>query len=352
MKIVLRQHPTYTIAEIDDSDALALRRWYDNSSTDQDDQAALGVIKSAHSKDGWIACDCLHGHGKPLLAPVRQSHTYTLKRLSRADGDPLARSDRPNHAEGCPFRFDKEHGAAKADIKFFLRPVTPKNTSYFDGLPALADKIADRDASSDPVQPARSDRPSALGIQLWRLLDGAGLNTIPPIQDQADPPKLVHQAKRIKEHAKTLKALRTWRLSSLLSTWANDYLDETSFWQRNFMKSKPDWPSMQRPTAFMTVFATGITESKIYPASIARHIDVATRVRRPLRGDPKNRGPFLTIINFDDGDENEGPLRAVQAYAQPVHSGDTLYPVESGFERSVLDFLIWAQALLPKQPRS
>lgn len=62
----------------------------------------------------------------------------------------------------------------------------------------------------------------------------------------------------------------------------------------------------------------------------------------------KNRGPFLTIINFDDGDDNEGPMRAVQAYAQPVHSGDTLYPVESGFERSVLDFLIWAQGALAK----
>lgn len=242
MKIVLRQHPTYTIGEIDDCDALALRRWYDNSSTGKDDQAALGVIKSAHSKGGWIVCDCLNGHDQPLLAPVRQPHTYTLKRLSRADGDPLARSDRPNHAEGCPFRFDKEYGATKADIKFFLRPVIPKNTSYFDGLPALAGKIADRDASSGAVERTRSDRPSALGIQLWRLLDGAGLNTIPPIQDRAEPPKLIHQVKRIKEHAKTLKALRTWRLSSLLSTWANDYFDKTSFWQRNFVKSKPDWP--------------------------------------------------------------------------------------------------------------
>lgn len=90
MKIVLCQHPTYTIAEIDDSDALALRRWYGNSSTHQDDQAALGVIKSARSKDGWIACDCLSGYDQPLLAPVRLSDTYTLKRLSRADGDPQA----------------------------------------------------------------------------------------------------------------------------------------------------------------------------------------------------------------------------------------------------------------------
>lgn len=219
MKVVLRQHPTYTIADIDDFDALSLRRWYDNSSSDKDDEAALGVIKSAHSNDGWIACDCLQGDHRPLLAPVRQSHTYTLKRLSRADGDPLARSDRPNHAEGCPFRFDKEYGATKADIKFFLRPVTPKNTSYFDGLPAVADKIADRDASIAPVAPTRSDRPSALGIQLWRLLDGAGLNRIPPIQDQEVTPKLTDQAKRIKAHAKSLKVLRTWRLSSLLSTW-------------------------------------------------------------------------------------------------------------------------------------
>jgi hypothetical protein len=65
-----------------------------------------------------------------------------------------------------------------------------------------------------------------------------------------------------------------------------------------------------------------------------------------LRGDPARRGPFLTLLNVDFGDDDEGPARAVQAYAQPVYNGDTLYPVESGFERDVCHLLFWLQGSL------
>lgn len=39
-------------------------------------------------------------------------------------------------------------------------------------------------------------------------------------------------------------------------------------------------------------------------------------------------------------------MRAVQAYAQPVYNGDTLLPVESGFERDVSHLLFWLQESL------
>jgi hypothetical protein len=348
VKIVLRQHPAHVIAPIDAADALALRRWYDNSATEEEKQAALGVIKSVHSKNGWIACDCLRGPKQPLLAPRRDPHAYTLIRMSRADGDPRARSDRPNHADECPFHYNQEYGGKGTGSKFLARAFPVKNAAYFDGLPAFADRLAEHDISAPLREPARSETPCALAIQLWRLLDGAGLNVILPLQDQNTPPKLSQQMRRIKEYAKTVKVLRSWRLSNLLSTWANDCLDDQSYWQQNFRKSKPDWPRSQRPTAFMTIFARDIAETKIYPAASAQFIDVAARIRHPLRGDPKRRGPFLVIVNFDDGEENGGPLRAVQAYAQPVHSGDTLYPVESRFECSVFELLLWAQATLAK----
>ncbi len=52
------------------------------------------------------------------------------------------------------------------------------------------------------------------------------------------------------------------------------------------------------------------------------------------------------IANADFGDDDDGDLRAVQAYAQPVFNGETLYPVESGFERDVTNLLIWLQTSL------
>jgi len=52
------------------------------------------------------------------------------------------------------------------------------------------------------------------------------------------------------------------------------------------------------------------------------------------------------LLNVDFQDDDEGPVRAIQAYAQPVYNGDTLFPVESGFERDVSHLLFWLQQAL------
>jgi len=140
---------------------------------------------------------------------------------------------------------------------------------------------------------ARGDRPSALGFQLWRLLDGAGVNRLPPLQEELPSPSLTGQISRIKEHAKTLRVLRTWRLSSLLSTWPKDFFDTESYWQQNFRRSRPDWPAAQRPTAFMVAFTKSINDAAVYTAACKEPLEVASKVRRPLRGDPKTVGRFL-----------------------------------------------------------
>lgn len=346
MKIVLKHQPAYEIDTVTEAEAAALRCWYDGSATAQQEEVALDVVRSAHARDGWIACDCLSGPLPPLLAPVRLPAGYTLKRLTRADDDPLLRADRPNHAEDCPFRFEKDVERSRPDSRFVLRPIPLRPTAYFDGLPAFAERLAAHGEAGPALRATRSDRPSALGLQLWRLLDGAGLNRLPPLRDELPSPTLSTQLSRIKDHAKTQRVLRTWRLSSLLSTWPKDVFDADSYWQQNFRRSKPDWPSSQRPTAFMVAFSKFINDHAVYTAACELPIEVASKVRRPLRGDPQNKGPFLTIINFDAGEDSGGPLRAVQAYAQPVHAGDTLFPVESGFERDVLNLILQARGLI------
>jgi hypothetical protein len=52
------------------------------------------------------------------------------------------------------------------------------------------------------------------------------------------------------------------------------------------------------------------------------------------------------LLNVDFQDDDNGPVRAVQAYAQPVYNVDTLFPVESGFEREVSHLLFWLQQSL------
>lgn len=217
--------------------------------------------------------------------------------------------------------------------------------SYIDALPAIPDRLADVSASDRIRSVERNDRPSRLGSILWRVLDKAGTNVIPPLQDEQDF-SLGDQLARLRSAAREFRVLRTWTLNALMSTWAADYRDPDSRWQRLLATSRPDWPETVRRTGFMALFATSVSTQTIMPASSARKIEILAKVRQPLRGDPASRGPFLTLLNVDFGDDDDGPARAVQAYAQPVYNGDTLFPVESGFERDVTHLLFWLQQSL------
>ncbi|MCQ1768131.1 hypothetical protein NOJ28_21565 [Neorhizobium galegae] len=345
MRIVVRNSPAYALAEITENEAAALRAWYGNAASSEDEAIALSVIRRVKVMNGWIECDCLAGKCQPLLAPIRQERTFTLRRLTPKDDDPLRHEERPNHARACPFHVDKDAIPALVDRSYHIRPVRKSDRSYIDALPAIPDRLADI-ADPDPARsPDRNDRPSRLGGILWQLLDKAGTNVIQPLQDDPDL-ALQDQLSRLRAAARGLRVLRTWTLSALMSTWAADYWEPESRWQRLLESSRSDWPATLRRTGFMLLFATSVSTQTIMPASSSRAIDVLGRVRQPLRGHPACRGPFLTLLNVDFHDDDEGPVRAVQAYAQPVYNGDTLFPVESGFEREVSHLLFWLQRSL------
>lgn len=345
MRIVVRNSPAHVLTELTKREATALRAWYGDAASREDEAIALAVIRSAKVMNGWIECDCLSGGVQPLLAPIQQKHTYTLRRLTPGDGDPHRHTDRPNHALICPFYVERDATPALIDRAYHIRPVRKTERTYIDALPAIPNRLADV-SNRDTVRSAeRNDRPSRLGGILWRLLDDAGTNVIPPLQDQPDL-SLRGQLSRLRAAAKRLRVLRHWTLNALTSTWAADFWDPDSRWQRLLETSRPEWPATLRRTGFMLLFAKAVTARTIMPASTSRPIDVFGKVRQPLRGDPAHRGPFLTLLNVDFQDDDEGPARAIQAYAQPVYNGDTLFPVESGFERDVAHLLFWLQQSL------
>ncbi|MCO5067037.1 MAG: hypothetical protein M9924_21965 [Rhizobiaceae bacterium] len=352
MRIVLRGTPAYHVDQITAGEAEALRSWYGHSSSAEQDAIALAVIRRAKTKDGWIECDCIAGDFKPLLAPQQQERTFTLRRLTPADGDPHARVDRPNHADNCPFHVDRDFEPPAHDRAFNLRPVRHRDTAYIDALPAIPSRLADPNRTPPDRDRERNDRPSKLAIVLWRLMDAAAVNVLKALQDQPSPYRLKDQLAALHNAGVNWRVTRTWRFSALSTTWAGDYRDKSSRFQRLLRKSRNDWAPNQRRTGFMILFAPSVTEKLIRPAAISEPIELHSRVRQPLRGDPRRRGPYLVIANTDFGDEDDGELRAVQSYAQPVFNGDTLFPVESGFERDVTDLLIWLQkSLFEAAPR-
>ncbi|MGO7758321.1 hypothetical protein ACC761_15055 [Rhizobium ruizarguesonis] len=345
MRIVVRKGPAHPLADLSDREATALRAWYGNDASKEDEAIALAVIKRAKVMDGWIECDCLAAGLQPLLAPIQQEHTFTLRRLTPKEAEPNRHEERPNHAETCPFHVDKDAAPPLFDRRYQIRPLPKSERSFIDALPAIPNRLADI-SNDDPTRSTeRNDRPSRLGGILWRILDKVGTNVIPPLQEDPDL-TLRGQLSRIRAAARELRVLRTWTLNALMSTWAADYWDPASRWQRLLWTSRPDWPESLRRTGFMLLFAKSVSAQAIMPASSSRRIDVFGKVRQPLRGDPALRGPFLTLLNVDFQDDDEGPVRAIQAYAQPVYNGDTLFPVESGFERDVSHLLFWLQQSL------
>lgn len=345
VRIVVRNSPAHMLAELTEQEAAALRAWYGDAASKEDEAIALAVIRRARVMNGWIECDCLSGRYQPLLAPIQQERTFTLRRLTPKDEDPLRHQERPNHASTCLFHVDKDATPALIDRSYHIRPVQKSDRSYIDALPAIPNRLADVADRDLACSSERNDRPSRLGGILWRLLDHAGTNVMPPLQDDPDL-ALRNQLAAIRAAAKELRVLRTWSLNALLSTWAADYWDPDSRWQRLLETSRPDWPQTLRRTGFMLLFAKNVSAQAIMPASSSRPIEVLGKVRQPLRGDPARRGPFLSLLNVDFQDNDEGPVRAVQAYAQPVYNGDTLFPVESGFEREVSHLLFWLQQSL------
>lgn len=345
MRIVVRNSPSYALAELNDREAVALRAWYGNAASGADEAIAFSVIRRAKVMNGWIECDCLEAQHQPLLAPIQQERTFTLRRLTPKDDAPGRHEERPNHALACPFHVDKDASPALIDRGYHLRPLPRSDRSYIDALPATPNRLADVSGDEPSRSIERNDRPSRLGGVLWRLLDRAGMNVIPPLQDHVDF-KLADQLFRLRSAARELRVLRTWTLNALLSTWGPDYWDPESRWQRLLATSRRDWPEGRRRTGFMLLFSTSVSTQTIMPASTSRTIDILSKVRQPLRGDPASRGPFLTLLNVDFQEDDEGPARAVQAYAQPVYNGDTLFPVESGFERDVSHLLFWLQQSL------
>ncbi|QPB24268.1 hypothetical protein [Rhizobium sp. 007] len=345
MRIVVRNSPAHALAELTEREATALRAWYGNAASNEDEAIALAIIRRVKVMNGWIECDCLVGRHQPLLAPIQQERTFALRRLTPKDETPDRHEERPNHAPTCPFHVDKDTDPALFDRGYHLRPLPRSDRTYIDALPAIPTRLADVANRDQSRSTERNDRPSRLGGILWRMIEKADTNVIPPLQDDPDL-TLGTQLARLRSAAREFRVLRTWTLNALLSTWAADYWNPGSRWQRLLGTSRPDWPEALRRTGFMLLFSTSVSAQAIMPASSSRTIDILAKVRQPLRGDPARRGPFLTLLNVDFQEDDEGPVRAVQAYAQPVYNGDTLFPVESGFERDVSHLLFWLQQSL------
>lgn len=343
MRLVDKQRPDIVVETLTDDEAAALRQWFEGSADDEQERLVHGVLRSAKAREFWIECDCVGALGTaPLSAPVLANGVYTIRRLVGTELTGVG--SRPNHRHTCPLHYGEEQFRERIGTTYVERShVMP--TGPVDGLPRLSGALADRRlrpcSSSERYRDA-APLP-ATAVSLWRLLHLAQLNVIQPDQD-FDHATLSSALARLRTAAARITVSHDLPWSAVLSTYPGDLRDPASRWRRSFQKVASRWRRDERATAAMLAAAPDVAQ---FAVGTFRHgeIEVRSLVRKPVRGDPAGRGPYLTLVLFGV-DDDTGELVAEKAYAQPVASLDTLFPVESGFERDLLTQMLVARRWL------
>jgi hypothetical protein len=343
MRLVDKQRPSVAVETLTAEEAAALRQWFEGCASTDQERLVHGLLRSAKAREAWIECDCVGAAGQaPLSAPVLANGVYTIRRLV---GTELAGvGPRPNHHISCPLRYDADNFRERIGATYVERPHLPPEGPV-EGLPRLSGALADRRgterAASDRIRDAAPVPSTA--VTLWRLLHLAGINVI-QADDRPAEATLTTSLARLRATAAKLTVSHDLPWSAVLSTFPGDFTDMNSRWRRSFTRIAHHWRRGERPTSAMLVAARDVAPFGI---TTLRHgeIEVRAMVRQPLRGDPRGRGPYLALILFGF-DEDSGDLVAEKAYAQPVASLDTLFPVESGFEREICAGVMEARAWL------
>jgi hypothetical protein len=358
MHLVDKQQPSIVLETLSDREATALRQWFEGCASPEQERQVHGVLRSARAREAWIACDCMGDvHAKradglsaspsppnaaPLSAPVLANGVYTIRRLIASELAGVG--PRPNHHPACPLHYDEAQFRERIGTDYVERPHLPP-TGPIPGLLQISGALGKRlhGELEEQARPCDAAPVPATAVSLWRLMHQAGLNTIQP-DDRLDATTIASSMARLRAAAGKLTVSHNLPWSAVLSTFPGDYVDQGSRWRRSFHKIAEHWRRGERPTAAMLVATRDVAQ---FAVVTLKHGEIPVRalVRRPVRGDPRHRGPYLVLVLFAV-DEESNELVAEKAYAQPVVCLDTLLPVDSAFEREIVARMREARAWL------
>lgn len=315
----------------------ALVRWYVGQGTFHDEQAGITLVQNARIGHRWIACNCLGAEAAPpILTPafLSEAETYYLRRLTS--------EKRPEHRPDCPFFRDQVTNRI-TEVRSRNTPTDPP-AGFFEVLRPAPEKLSQRpeeDSNDDRTRNASTPRLARL---LWRLMDTAGSNSIPPIG--AGPEWSIKEAfAAILGAAGKIEIAPGIELGRAIWTHARPL--EAKVVYAMLRRLAENWPKAHAPQGFVLLYSTAIQGHKIYVPD-GPPVEIANRVQSPSVRGNRISGPFLVLVVAGEYPEAHGyaPLRG---YAQPIYNGRLFVPVESDFERKTLKRILEAQRLLRSQ---
>lgn len=329
--------PFVVISEIPEGDAALLRSWRAGAKVDLVKVGA--IIQAASEKNAWIACDCRDSdrpaENPPVLFPHRHSERYTLTRG--------ATSGRAEHADQCPFRW--EEGELSGHTGHGPRSETSLTRREVDFILYRETKAiaSSQDYSREPGKRSQSTN-NALQARLFDLLDRAKLNLF-----NGDKP--LDQREALLKAASTVQLFPKYTLADVL--WVTPQAI-TKFWAAEKFRRIArggQWPPDTPVQGFVVTTAIEIQGNTIFFGK-ASSITVETPIA-VYAGASESRGPYVVIISLRY-DRATDKCTAYRAYAHPrfIDKNEhewSLCPVDSGYERSALNALIWVASTAKKQ---
>jgi hypothetical protein len=306
-----------------------LRIWYTGHGDHRDEQAALLLVRHARRNGQWIACDCQGDECAPMLSPalLTGADTYYLRRLSGGG--------RPQHQIECPFFREQSFN----NIPSEKRPTRNLPGGYFSVLRPPAISLAQEPEDDTLPRDSASHGVPRLAKLMWRLLELSGRTRI---EAQEDAPRdIAGEFAAVRLMAEQTEVAPGIPLSRVLFTHPKDWESRRIFAVlRELAKT---WPKGHEPQAFLLVFARRVHEHSIETTEGV--IDLATRLRHPGTRDDPIDGPDLTLVAIGERPDANG-YGALRAWGQPVHNGHRFIPVDSNFDRDVVETIIAARRIL------
>lgn len=310
--------------------------------SDAANERAMRFWDNIRNRELWLACDC-NSNGQPLL------HTV--------DGYILRCNDASEHDEKCPFRNRSNHTG------FRVNPVRLRSTGDLGIHERFAERIGPKRKVSLGGGVAARRLPKISNV-LFRALDAAGLNVLKhdewPNRHETQVQRLLAAARNLPlaSHGNQTEHLSDW----LIAGTADGDL-KPLFRLKDKIRSKVDWPQQRgRPHGFSINISSGFSPAAAngkYAVHVYGWKDINGGVdknaiwleARPQifaeNGDNQDGEPYISIASFTKPYAGYTVVFGLRCFMQPAYSADSLFPVDSGYERKTLGMLLsWRKDLL------
>lgn len=305
------------VRDLENRERLALiSAFIEDDAEDQELNQANAILEFVRDNEAWIECDCLNSSRALLTVAISQKGKHYLRHLSA----------RSRHESRCPFKetnwqYDPSSGS--------LSPFSKKRPLRVHRRAGLDDS---KEAKKESVRSGGSARYPRLARILYTWITEAGLNYLP----SSDEEKLSDRFKLLKQVASEYELEEGVNASRCFFTYP-----DTDQMVLKLKESEHLWPANSRPYALCISIADEVVGNLIRFSFKEKTIEVKLDgvIKKSSGRLGEDSGPFLVIFTVTDTLEERGIYRPFSAFVVPVFSKAHLIPVDSTYERRVLERL-------------